>query len=117
MGDTTGLALVSRTPFSRRLYLRRLRLEKALDRRAEELGVHHIVRQAEKRLAKEDEDGTSPVTWCETCDDDARWCCLDCANELFCDRCWSEVHQGDEELEKHRRKVFEATQQESDEED
>ena len=45
-----------------------------------------------------------PTTWCCICSDDAEIKCLDCDGQIFCPRCWREMHfeEGSEEERRHR---------------
>lgn len=45
-----------------------------------------------------------PTTWCCICNDDAQIKCMDCDEQMFCPRCWREMHfeEGTEEERRHR---------------
>ena len=45
-----------------------------------------------------------PTTWCCICSDDAEVKCLDCDGQIFCPRCWREMHfeEGSSEERRHR---------------
>ncbi|ORZ22681.1 hypothetical protein BCR41DRAFT_369035 [Lobosporangium transversale] len=54
-------------------------------------------------------DDENPENWCCICNDDAKWTCLGCDNDKYCDQCFRESHVGpdaDWEMKKHRPSPF-----------
>ena len=69
----------------------------------------------EDRLELEDEGicddgaagGDEELPWCELCNEDAHLRCLDCDSDLYCRRCWKEIHK-DADLKHHRTENYKA---------
>lgn len=69
----------------------------------------------EDRLELEDEGicdegvaaGQEELPWCELCNGDAHLRCFDCDGDLYCRRCWKEIHK-DADLKHHRTENYKA---------
>lgn len=55
--------------------------------------------------ATEDEKEEEDMIWCVICNDDAKVCCQDCDNDLYCADCFHEFHS-DTDSRKHKTRML-----------
>lgn len=67
---------------------------------------------AENQLELDEDEGISgganeELPWCELCNEDAQLRCLGCDRDLYCRRCWKEVHK-DSDMKRHAIEDYKA---------
>lgn len=59
-------------------------------------------------------DDLDELPWCTICNEDAKIRCMDCDGELYCNSCFREIHQDDEDYRGHVKKAYQKPKKDGD---